>query len=58
LFVIRAPALPTRSRHDIKQAARELGVRYVLEGVVAPQRRGAVIAQLIDATGNHIWATA
>jgi TolB-like protein len=43
---------------DIKQAARELGVRYVLEGSV--RRSGArlrVIAQLIDAqTGNHIWA--
>jgi adenylate cyclase len=43
---------------DIKQVARELGVRYVLEGSV--RRSGArvrVVAQLIDAgTGNHIWA--
>ena len=43
---------------DVKQIARELGVRYVLEGSV---RRGGnrvrVSAQLIDAeTGNHIWA--
>jgi adenylate cyclase len=43
---------------DIRQVARELGVRYVLEGSV---RRGGgrvrVLAQLIDAgTGNHIWA--
>jgi adenylate cyclase len=43
---------------DIKRAARELGVRYVLEGSV---RRGGnrvrITAQLIDAsTGNHIWA--
>ncbi len=43
---------------DVKQIARELGVRYVLEGSV---RRGGnrvrVTAQLIDAeTGNHIWA--
>ena len=43
---------------DIKRVARELGVRYVLEGSV--RRSGGrvrVIAQLIDAeTGNHIWA--
>ena len=43
---------------DVKQAARELGVRYVLEGSV---RKGGdrlrVTAQFIDATtGNHIWA--
>jgi adenylate cyclase len=43
---------------DIKQVARELGVRYVLEGSV--RRRGGqvrVVVQLIDADpGNHIWA--
>jgi adenylate cyclase len=43
---------------DIKQIARELGVRYVLEGSV---RRGGerlrISAQLVDAeTGNQIWA--
>jgi adenylate cyclase len=43
---------------DVRRIARELGVRYVLEGSV---RRGGnrmrVVAQLIDAeTGNHIWA--
>jgi len=43
---------------DIKRVARELGVRYVLEGSV---RRGGnrvrITAQLIDAaTNNHIWA--
>jgi adenylate cyclase len=43
---------------DIRQAADELGVRYVLEGSV---RRNAgrvrVTAQLIDAeTGGHVWA--
>ena len=43
---------------DVKQVARELGVRYVLEGSV---RRGGsrvrVTAQLIDATsGAHVWA--
>ncbi|HME27124.1 MAG TPA: adenylate/guanylate cyclase domain-containing protein [Acetobacteraceae bacterium] len=43
---------------DIRQVARELGVRYVLEGSV--RRSGGrvrVVAQLIDAeTGNHMWA--
>jgi adenylate cyclase len=43
---------------DIKNIARELGVRYVLEGSM--RRSGGrvrVVAQLIDAqTGNHIWA--
>jgi adenylate cyclase len=43
---------------DVKQIARELGVRYVLEGSV---RRGGnrirITAQLVDAvTGNHLWA--
>jgi adenylate cyclase len=43
---------------DVKQVARELGVRYVVEGSV--RRSGdriRVTAQLIDAgTGNHVWA--
>jgi adenylate cyclase len=43
---------------DVKRIARELNVRYVLEGSV---RKGGsrvrITAQLIDAaTGNHIWA--
>jgi adenylate cyclase len=43
---------------DVKRVARELGVRYVLEGSV---RRGGnrvrVTAQLIDAlSGTHVWA--
>jgi adenylate cyclase len=43
---------------DIKQVARELGVRYVLEGSVRRSGpRVRVTAQLIEAaTGNHIWA--
>jgi adenylate cyclase len=60
LFVIaRNSSFTHRGRAvDIRQVARELGVRYVLEGSV---RRGGervrVNAQLIDAeTGNHIWA--
>jgi len=43
---------------DVRTVAKDLGVRYVLEGSI---RRAAnrirVTAQLIDAlTGNHIWA--
>ena len=43
---------------DVRQVARELGVRYVLEGSV--RRTGdqvRVNVQLVDArTGSHIWA--
>lgn len=43
---------------DIKQVAREMGVRYVLEGSVRKAgQRVRVSAQLIEAeSGNHIWA--
>jgi len=43
---------------DVKRAARDLGVRYVLEGSVRKGgNRVRITAQLIDAaTGNHIWA--
>lgn len=43
---------------DIKQVARELGVRYVLEGSVRKAgNRVRVTGQLIDAeTGVHLWA--
>lgn len=43
---------------DIRQVARELGVRYVLEGSVRKSgQRIRITGQLIDAeTGNHIWA--
>lgn len=43
---------------DVKQVARELGVRYVLEGSV--RRAGSRVrinGQLVDAeSGNHLWA--
>ena len=51
-FVYRGHAV------DVRQVAKELGVRYVLEGSV---RRGGnrlrIAAQLIDGTsGSHLWA--
>jgi len=43
---------------DVRKVAKELGVRYVLEGSV--RRAGSrirITAQLIDATnGHHVWA--
>ena len=43
---------------DVKEAARELGVRYVLEGSMRKMsNRVRVTAQLIEAeTGGHVWA--
>jgi adenylate cyclase len=43
---------------DVTQVARDLGVRYVVEGSVRKAgSRVRVTAQLIDATsGNHLWA--
>jgi len=43
---------------DVRQVARELGVRYVLEGSVRKAgNRVRISGQLIDAaTGNHVWA--
>jgi adenylate cyclase len=42
----------------VKQVARDLGIRYVLEGTVRKfGSRLRIIAQLIDAsTGTHLWA--
>ena len=60
LFVIaRNSSFTYRGRSmDVKQIARELGVRYVLEGSVRREgERIRVTAQLIDAdSGAHIWA--
>jgi adenylate cyclase len=43
---------------DVKQAGRELGVRYILEGSVRKAAgRLRITGQLIDAaTGAHLWA--
>jgi TolB-like protein len=60
IFVIgRNTAFTFKGKHvDLKQIARDLGVRYVLEGSV--QRSGSrmrINVQLIDAeTGNQVWA--
>ena len=44
---------------DVRDVARELGVRYVVEGSVRKSgNRVRLTAQLIDGhTGNHVWAT-
>jgi adenylate cyclase len=51
-FTYKGPAV------DIGKMARELGVRYVLEGSVRRAgNRVRITAQLIDAeTGHHLWA--
>jgi len=60
LFVIaRNSSFSFKGRSiDVKQVARELGVRYILEGSV--RRSGDQVrinTQLVDAsTGGHIWA--
>ena len=43
---------------EVTQAAKELGVRYVLEGSVRRAgNRVRITAQLVDATtGHHVWA--
>ena len=43
---------------DVRQVARELGVRYVLEGSARKSgNRARVSAQLVDAvSGSHLWA--
>jgi adenylate cyclase len=51
-FTYKGPAI------DVARVARELGVRYVLEGSVRRAgNRVRITAQLIDAaTGHHLWA--
>jgi adenylate cyclase len=60
LFVIarNSSFVYKRKAVDVRQVARDLGVRYVLEGSVRTAgRRIRITGQLIDAeTGKHIWA--
>ena len=60
LFVIARSSTFTYKDHviDITQVARELGVRYVVEGSVRKAgNRVLITARLIDAaSGNHLWA--
>jgi adenylate cyclase len=60
LFVIaRNSMFAYKGQHvDVRQVARELGVRYVLEGSIrTAAQRIRVVGQLIDAeTGKHLWA--
>lgn len=43
---------------DVRQVARELGVRYVLEGSIRKSgARVRIVGQLVDAiTAHHVWA--
>lgn len=47
-----------KDRADVRQAARELGVRYVLEGSIRKAgTRLRITAQLVEGrTGAHLWA--
>ena len=60
LFVIaRNSSFTYKGRHvDVRQAGRELGVRYVLEGSVRKAgNRVRITGQLVEAeTGAHLWA--
>ena len=60
LFVIaRTSSFSYRGKAaDVKQIARELGVRYIVEGSIRRSvDRLRITAQLIDAaTGAHLWA--
>jgi adenylate cyclase len=58
-FVIaRNSSFAYKGKVDMKRVARELAVRYVLEGSVRKGgNRVRITAQLIDAqTGSHVWA--
>jgi adenylate cyclase len=60
LFVIarNSSAVYNGRAVDVRQAGRELGVRYLLEGGVRKSgRRLRITAQLVEAeTGAHLWA--
>ena len=61
LFSVRSRSASFRYRGvavDMKQVARELDVRFIVEGSVRRMgERVRITAQLIDAeTGSHIWA--
>ena len=61
LAVRHRPQLDLRLQErptDVREVARDLGVRYVLEGSVRmADRRIRITGQLIEAeTGKHIWA--
>jgi TolB-like protein len=61
LLSVRSRAASFRYRGtavDMKQIARELNVRYVVEGSIRRMgERIRIAVQLIDAeTGNHVWA--
>jgi adenylate cyclase len=59
LVIARNSSFAYKGRHvDIREIARELGVRYVLEGSVRKSgNRIRITGQLIEAeSGSHLWA--
>lgn len=59
LVIARSSSFSYKGRAvDVREVARDLGVRYVLEGSVRRDGvRVRISAQLIDAeVGNHVWA--
>ncbi len=57
-FAVKGTAAITGKAVDIRDVAKKLGVRYVVEGSVRKAgNRVRITAQLIDASaGGHIWA--
>jgi adenylate cyclase len=58
LVIARNSSFQYRVAIDVKQIARELGVRYVVEGSIRKSvDRVRITAQLVDAnSGTHVWA--
>jgi len=57
--IARNSTFSYKGKHfDVREAARQLGARYVLEGSIRRAgNRVRITAQLIDATdGSHLWA--
>jgi adenylate cyclase len=57
LVIARNSSFQYRTATDVKRINRELGVQYLVEGSVRrSSNRLRITAQLVDASGNHLWA--
>jgi adenylate cyclase len=57
LVIARNSSFQYRAATDVKRISRELGVQYLVEGSVRrSSNRLRITAQLVDATGSHLWA--